>query len=142
SPFWYVQYQGSEHGPFHFNELTKLIGSKKLLGRLHFWRPGLIHWISISIELQELTPPSILIQNAIALYEKIRRRRMLATASANLSSQRVRRDERQGFVGSVFTVSPSGRRKYLGVCFDLSRRGVGIMLENEGNPVGAEVTLE
>src|SRR6185503_9352425 len=98
SPFWYLQYQGGEHGPFKFEELTRLLGGKKLLGRVHFWRPGLVHWLSIHIDRQDLTPVSILLQNSIALYEKLRRRRALATASANLSANRVRRDERQGFV--------------------------------------------
>ena len=143
SPFWYLQYQGSEHGPFKFDELTKLIGSKKLLGTIHFWRPGLTHWISISVQSQDLSPASILIQGAIALYEKMRRRRQMATASAALSPKKIRRDERQGFVGSVFAVSPSGRRRYLGVCFDLSRRGIGVTLDNESDcPVGSELVLE
>src|SRR6185295_2243666 len=114
SAFWYVQYQGGEHGPFKFDELTKLLGAKKLLGRIHIWRPGLVHWITLNIDRQDLTPASILIQNAIALYEKVRRRRAMATASANMSATRVRRDERQGFVASVFSVSPSGRRRYVG----------------------------
>jgi hypothetical protein len=144
SSFWYLQYQGGEHGPFKFEEMTKLLGSKRLLGKIHFWRPGLVHWMPVEIDRQDLTPPSILIQNAIALYEKIRRRKLLATASANLSIQRVRRDERQGFVGSVFTVSASGRRRYLGTCLDLSRRGAGIMLEKEVAecPAGSELVLE
>jgi hypothetical protein len=143
SPFWYVQFQGGEHGPFKFGELTTLLGAKRLLGTIFFWRPGLTHWISVEIEPHDISPPSVLVQNAIALYERARRRQASASASATLWGRAPRRFERRGFVGTVFTLSAAGKRHYLGVCSDISERGLGVVLEKAGEcPVGFNLSIE
>src|SRR5271168_1942689 len=56
APFWYLQFNGSEHGPFKLEELARLLSSGKLHGSLHFWRPGLSNWVPIQIHPQDRTP--------------------------------------------------------------------------------------
>jgi hypothetical protein len=143
SPFWYLQYGGSEHGPFGFDEVVKLLGSKRLKGTVHFWRPGLVTWVELHIDVQDQNHPSVLIQNAIANYERFRRRKENATAYAISLGREPRKHARHGFVASVFSVSESGRRDYIGVCIDLSERGLGVSLHPDVScDKGALVSLE
>jgi hypothetical protein len=144
SPVWYLQLNGSEHGPLKFGELIALLSARRLQGALYFWRPGLMSWVPIQALPQDSTPASVLVQNEIANYERNRKRRENSTAYAlSMGEAQPRRSARHGFVASVFTLSPEGRRQYLGVCTDLSARGLGIKLE-EGQEVsvGQSLSLE
>ena len=143
SPFWYLLYNGGEHGPLKFDELVALLSARKLVGRLHFWRPGLVMWIPIDIDAEDRTPPSVLLQNEIANYERCRRRRENATAYAASFGREPRRHQRHGFVATVFGLSSTGRRLYLGVCLDLSARGLSVQSDQEGQiSTGMGLSLE
>jgi hypothetical protein len=143
SPFWYLQYNGTEHGPLQFGELVALLSGKKLQGRVHFWRPGLVTWTPLLVEAHELSPPSVLIQNEIANYERARRRRENASAYAVSLGREPRRHPRVRLVATVFTLSANGRRHYLGTCIDVSARGLAVRLEEEGDfAVGTGLSLE
>src|SRR5581483_262886 len=143
SPFWYLQYGGSEHGPFKFDELVALLAAKRLKGVVHFWRPGLTHWVRLEIELQDPTSPSILLQNEIANYARAKRRKDNATAYAISLGREPRKHVRHPFVATVFALSENGKRQYIGVCADLSDRGLGVTLHPDvACDKGAFVSLE
>jgi hypothetical protein len=129
SLIWYAQHKGCEYGPLTLGELERLIEGFRKHGSVHIWRPGLAHWIPIACELQDRTPPKVLLQNQIVEYERTSRRKASGAATVYLQNDYTRRDERHGLVATVFLLFPGGKREFAGVCVDISARGLRIAVD-------------
>jgi hypothetical protein len=141
--FWYMQYQGVEHGPFGFGEVVTMLSGKKLEGTIHVWREGLAHWLPIRVDMLAGNTPALLLRRELIQYERSQEIRAAATQQASAHATTHRHYARRGLVATVYGLGIGGRRHYLGVLSDFSARGLGIRLEKTAQwPVGTEFKLE
>jgi hypothetical protein len=120
-----------------------MLTSKKFEGTVHFWRPGLAYWLPIRMDALAGSTPALFLRRELIAYEQRKDRRGTTTFSAKAKAMAQRRFPRQGLVATVFLVSAGGKRDYLGICLDVSARGLGVQLDQVcGFPEGAHVTIE
>lgn len=112
---WYLQFEGSDFGPFSISEVETILRSGKIQGKLFAWQPGQPKWAPIE-EIPELSQVLDLVKNSeIGISKHGDKRKhirvpMIATVRFSLGS-----DNRDG--------SPSGT----GICRNISVSGMMIL---------------
>ena len=104
---WILQSAGAEYGPYSTDELKLILRSGKLTGEKFVWKRGLVNWLRVD-DHDDLTKklPLALQQAEEAVIER---------------GNNVRRSIRSTLIATV--AISTGEGKFIGICFDLHRRG-------------------
>jgi hypothetical protein len=114
---WYLQFDGSEFGPFVPNEMIRIIQSNKLKGNLYGWRKGLPNWVPIKS-----------LEHAYDLINKpLQEQSSAANPLEEGISQRL--SKRTGLVATIALVDGS-KKVVLGICSDISQTGMQLKTED------------
>jgi hypothetical protein len=114
---WYLQFDGSEFGPFVPAEMIRIIQSNKLKGNLYAWRKGIPNWVPIKSLDQAL---ELVNREIVALPEDEK------TPIAEGISQRLAK--RTALVATIALVEGS-KKTVLGICTDISQTGMQLKTE-------------
>jgi hypothetical protein len=115
---WYLQFDGSEFGPFVPNEVIRIIKSNKLKGNLYAWRKGIPNWVPVKSLEQALELVNREISQEIP--DEF-------TPIAEGISQRLAK--RTALVATIALIEGS-KKVILGVCSDISQTGMQLKTED------------
>jgi hypothetical protein len=127
---WYLQFDGSEFGPFVPNEMIRIVQSNKLKGNLYGWRKGIPNWVPIK-SLEQA-------------YDLINRPQQEQSEEINPLEQGItqRLSKRTGLVATIALVEGS-KKVVLGICTDISQTGMQLKTEDPHSlEVSKSYTLE
>jgi hypothetical protein len=119
---WYVQYLGSEFGPFQWIELKKIITSWSLSEPIYLWQEGMDSWMPFDRAMLRSYDISVAIDRAILEFREAR-------GEIGLSEEHAKelRAQPRGKLVAIVLVEVALKKQSLGICNDFSSGGVQVL---------------
>jgi hypothetical protein len=123
---YYLQYQGSEFGPFAWKELKAVVTSGKIQGSFFIWTDGLENWVRI----QTIAEMNSIVEAATGriIFPKKKSKQM----DILLGSKNRRGGNRWPVIATCAIVD--GRQlKFIGICREISASGMSVVVDRKVN---------
>jgi hypothetical protein len=120
---WFIQFEGTEFGPFSLEELKRVLKSGRLQGEIYLWNATLENWVPVSA----YTTLARIVPHRQVAHRKVRR----SNRKQDLELMRKREGRLASRQSLVATVALADSKDVIGVCANISEQGLQVMIDSE-----------